>query len=84
MFAVRVVGWALYTPQAPSARDLYASSDVTIIVPTIDADEDAMREAIRSWVLNEPKEIIIVTVQESASFYTGSTGPGYQSFYERS
>jgi hypothetical protein len=63
MFVFRVIGWMLYKPQPPTPYDKYQCSDVTIIVPTIDADEEAMCEAMRSWVLNEPKEILIVTVR---------------------
>jgi hypothetical protein len=62
MFLFRVIGWFCYKPQPPSALDKLKTSDVTIIIPTIDTDEEAMHEAMRSWVLNEPKEIIIVTV----------------------
>lgn len=49
--------------QPPTPYDRYQCKDVTILVPTIDADEEAMCEAMRSWVLNEPREIIIVTVE---------------------
>jgi hypothetical protein len=62
MFLFRVIGWFFYKPQPPSALDKFKTSDVTLIIPTIDTDEEAMHEAMRSWVLNEPKEIIIVTV----------------------
>jgi hypothetical protein len=62
MFFFRVIGFFLYKPQPPSPNDKYKTSDVTVIIPTIDTDEEAMHEAMRSWVLNEPKEILIVTV----------------------
>jgi hypothetical protein len=64
MFGFRVVGYFLYKPQPPLPTDKYKTSDVTLIIPTIDTDEEAMHEAMRSWVLNEPKEILIVTVGE--------------------
>jgi hypothetical protein len=64
MFAFRVIGYFLYKPQPPSFNDKFKTSDVTLIIPTIDTDEEAMHEAMRSWVLNEPKEILIVTVGE--------------------
>lgn len=62
MFLFRVIGWYLYKPQPPSSNDRFSTNDVTLIIPTIDTDEEAMHEAMRSWVLNEPHEILIVTV----------------------
>ena len=64
MFLFRVIGWQLYRPQPPSNADKFKCEDVTLIIPTIDTDEEAMHEAMRSWVLNEPYEILIVTVGE--------------------
>lgn len=65
MFLFRVIGFLLYKPQPPSATDKFSCGDVTLIIPTIDTDEEAMHEAMRSWVLNEPQAIIIVTVGAS-------------------
>lgn len=62
MFLFRVIGFYLYKPQPPSSSDKYSTADCTLIIPTIDTDEEAMHEAMRSWVLNEPQEILIVTV----------------------
>jgi hypothetical protein len=64
MFLIRVLGYLLYKPEPPLPNNRFKSSDVTLIIPTIDTDEEAMHEAMRSWVLNEPFEIIIVTVGE--------------------
>jgi hypothetical protein len=62
MFMFRVIGWFLYKPQPPTPLDKFNTADVTLIIPTIDTDEEAMHEAMRSWVLNEPAEILIITV----------------------
>lgn len=63
MFFFRVVGYLLYSPQPPlKDGNKFRPQDVTLIIPTIDTDEEAMHEAMRSWVLNQPYEIIIVTV----------------------
>lgn len=63
MFLFRVVGYLAYTPQPPLRfGNKFKPQDVTLIIPTIDTDEEAMHEAMRSWVLNQPYEIIIVTV----------------------
>lgn len=64
MFLFRVIGWQMYRPQPPTSMDKFKCEDVTLIIPTIDTDEEAMHEAMRSWVLNEPYEILIVTVGE--------------------
>ena len=61
MWVFRVVGWFLYRVQSPQPDDKFKTTDVSLIVPTIDCDEEALTEAIRSWVLNEPFEILIVT-----------------------
>jgi hypothetical protein len=64
MWIFRVVGWFLYRVQSPKPTDKFKTTDVSLIVPTIDCDEEALTEAIRSWVLNEPFEILIVTTGE--------------------
>ena len=63
MFFFRVIGFLLYAPQPPlKGGNKFRPQDVTLIIPTIDTDEEAMHEAMRIWVLNQPYEIIIVTV----------------------
>ena len=64
MFVFRVIGWFLYKPQPPTAQDKFKTQDVTLVIPTIDTDDEALHEAMRSWMLNEPREILIVTVGE--------------------
>jgi hypothetical protein len=54
----------MYKPQPPTYVNKFKTTDVTLIIPTIDTDEEAMHEAMRSWFLNEPYEIIIVTAGE--------------------
>ena len=56
------VGRCCYRVQAPRADDKWSTSQVSVIVPTIDGDEASLLSAIRTWVLNEPLEIVIVTV----------------------
>jgi hypothetical protein len=63
-FLFRVIGYLLYKPQPPTYENKFKTTDVTLIIPTIDTDEEAMHEAMRSWFLNEPYEIIIVTAGE--------------------
>lgn len=63
-FLFRVLGCLAYRPMPPTYKNKFKTTDVTLIIPTIDTDEEAMHEAMRSWFLNEPYEIIIVTAGE--------------------
>ena len=69
MWIFRVVGWFLYRVQSPRPDDKFKTTDVSLIVPTIDCDEEALTEAIRSWVLNEPFEILIVTTSAFSHYH---------------
>ena len=66
LFALRVVFWLCYRPIRPkknqdgTSANKYKSSDVTIIVPTIDNGEE-FKLAAKYWLLNDPHEVIIVT-----------------------
>lgn len=66
LFLIRVLFWLLYRPIHPkknedgSSANKFKSSDVTIIVPTID-NGDEFYEAAEYWLLNRPKEVIVVT-----------------------
>lgn len=64
-FVVRVLGWACYSPRKPADGDALRPSDVTIVVPTIDFDEASLEDAVRSWVVNEPRHIIFVTIADA-------------------
>lgn len=51
-----------YRPIAvPDIPTYEPSRDVTIIVPTVDADEASFLLAAQSWLANRPREVIIVT-----------------------
>lgn len=45
-------------PVSPS----YNSSDVTIIIPSLDGDNEELRETIRTCLRTDPHEIILVTI----------------------
>ncbi|MCE2996498.1 MAG: glycosyltransferase [Flammeovirgaceae bacterium] len=72
LFGVRVLFWLLYRPIPPkknndgSSANKFKSSDVTIIVPTIDNGEEFL-EAAKYWKINRPHEIIIVTSDKMKS-----------------
>ncbi|KAI1317061.1 hypothetical protein EDD11_009044 [Mortierella claussenii] len=60
-FIIKLLAYFFYRPMMPKANPTYrAEYDVTIIVPTIDAGEE-FKEAAHSWLVNNPKEIIIIT-----------------------
>ncbi|KAF9209075.1 hypothetical protein BGZ49_006484 [Haplosporangium sp. Z 27] len=60
-FIIKLLAYFFYRPMKPKANPTYrAEYDVTIIVPTIDAGEE-FKEAAHSWLVNNPKEIIIIT-----------------------
>ncbi|KAG0231505.1 hypothetical protein BGW42_000211 [Actinomortierella wolfii] len=60
-FLIKLLAWFFYRPMMPKANPTYRPEyDVTIIVPTIDAGEE-FKEAAHSWLVNNPKEIIIIT-----------------------
>lgn len=60
-YSIRLIAAAVYQPiPLPENPTYIASEDVTIIVPTIDAGEE-FKEAANSWLVGNPKEIIIIT-----------------------
>eukprot|EP00474_Spongospora_subterranea_P002358 CRZ02816.1 hypothetical protein [Spongospora subterranea] len=82
LFLFRFVCYLLYKPQIPSSKRLntFSSSDVTIIVPTIDCGPE-FASAAAQWVKNSPAEIIVVTTdacfpQIQAMVYNFDQGSG--------
>ena len=69
LFVIRIIFWLLYRPLYPKRHDdgssanKYKTTDVTIIVPTIDNGEE-FKEAARLWKVNDPYEVIVVTSDE--------------------
>ncbi|GAA5861204.1 hypothetical protein JCM1840_003114 [Sporobolomyces johnsonii] len=60
-FIIRLLAAWAYTPiPVPKHPTYFAHEDVTIVVPTIDSD-DHFLSAMRSWLVGEPFEIIIIT-----------------------
>ncbi|KAK3843274.1 MAG: putative polysaccharide synthase [Linnemannia gamsii] len=60
-FTIKLLAYFFYRPMHPKTNPTYRPEyDVTIIVPTIDAGEE-FKEAAYSWLVNNPKEIIIIT-----------------------
>jgi len=58
---VHIVGWWLYTPASLASSPVFSSSDVTVIVPTVDPAGVSFRECISSVISNDPTLIIIIT-----------------------
>ncbi|KAG0030931.1 hypothetical protein BGZ82_007197 [Podila clonocystis] len=60
-FTIKLFAYFFYRPMKPKENPTYRPEyDVTIVVPTIDAGEE-FKEAAHSWLVNNPKEIIIIT-----------------------
>ena len=63
LFLIRFVCYCRYKAIKPLAakHSTFTSTDCTIIVPTIDPGEE-FRRAAQRWLVNEPYEIIVVTI----------------------
>ncbi|ORY04415.1 polysaccharide synthase [Basidiobolus meristosporus CBS 931.73] len=60
-YVIKLLAYMTYKPRRPLPNPTYhARQDVTIVVPTIDAGEE-FKEAAHSWLMNDPKEILIIT-----------------------
>lgn len=63
-YLIRLAASATYRPvPLPDNPTYVASEDVTIIVPTIDAG-DEFKDAARSWLVGNPKEVLIITEEK--------------------
>jgi cellulose synthase/poly-beta-1,6-N-acetylglucosamine synthase-like glycosyltransferase len=63
-YLIRIAAYLTYRPiPLPENPTYIASEDVTIIVPTIDAGEE-FKDAARSWLKGNPKEILIITEEK--------------------
>ncbi|KAF9067769.1 nucleotide-diphospho-sugar transferase [Rhodocollybia butyracea] len=63
-FCIRLAASFAYRPiPLPQSPTYLADEDVTIIVPTIDAG-DEFKDAARSWLVGNPKEILIITEEK--------------------
>jgi len=63
-FFIRLAAAHTYRPiPVPENPTYVPSDDVTIIVPTIDAGEE-FKEAAHSWLVGNPKEILIITEEK--------------------
>jgi len=77
LYIIRILCWLLYRPIKPkknpdgTSANRYKSSDVTIVIPTIDNGEEFI-EAARQWIKNKPYEIIIVTSNEMKDALTNT------------
>jgi len=63
-YIVKLIAYFLYRPIKPALTPKYRSKDVTILVPTIDNGEET-KAAVRSWLANNPYEIIFITTDQA-------------------
>ena len=58
---VNLIAFCLYKPAAVLHRPTLRSSDVSVIIPTVEGEGEDFLECIRSVYVNKPGKIIIVT-----------------------
>ncbi|KAL3917554.1 MAG: hypothetical protein SGILL_004659 [Bacillariaceae sp.] len=83
-----ISGGAATTKESPTHRrrtaNKFQSTDVSIVVPTIDNGEEFLLAA-KQWIKNEPKEIIIVTskaMQQELSKTVEENFGGHQNLFQ--
>ncbi|KAF2401792.1 hypothetical protein EJ06DRAFT_361093 [Trichodelitschia bisporula] len=54
-----------YKPDQPRDDPRYTAADVTVVIPSLDGDTDALRDTICSVLLNDPLEIKVVTINRN-------------------
>ncbi|QDS70957.1 hypothetical protein FKW77_007167 [Venturia effusa] len=59
---VNCIAYWRYKPVPLSDDPIYTPDDVTVVVPSLDGDNDELRETIRSVLKNEPREVFLVTI----------------------
>jgi cellulose synthase/poly-beta-1,6-N-acetylglucosamine synthase-like glycosyltransferase len=59
---VNCIAYWRYKPVPLSDDPIYTPDDVTVVVPSLDGDNEELRETIRSVLKNEPREVILVTI----------------------
>ena len=61
-FLLNIISYWTFKPIPLPVEPSYASNDVTIIIPSLDGDNEELRETIRTCLRTDPYEIILVTV----------------------
>lgn len=59
---VNCIAYWRYKPVPLSDDPIYTPDNVTVVVPSLDGDNDGLRETIRSVLKNEPREVFLVTI----------------------
>jgi len=62
---VNTIAYWTFRPIPIPDEPLYTPQDVTIIIPTLDGEGEALRETIRTCLANDPFEIILVTLDKN-------------------
>jgi len=66
-YIVNCIAYWTFKPIPIPAEPSYTAQDVTIIIPTIDGDDEKLRSTIESCLRTEPYEIILTTIDASLS-----------------
>jgi len=60
-FLVNCIAFWCYRPVPLSDDPLFTANDVTVVIPSLDGDNDKLRETVRSVLTNSPKRVVLVT-----------------------
>jgi len=59
---VNCIAYWRYKPVPLSDDPIFTPNDVTVVIPSLDGDNDELRETVRSVLKNEPHEVFLVTI----------------------
>ncbi|KIW08942.1 hypothetical protein, variant 1 [Verruconis gallopava] len=59
---VNCIAYWCYKPVPLSDEPRFTPNDVTVVIPSLDGDNDELRETVRSVLTNDPHKVILVTI----------------------
>ena len=62
---VNCIAYWTYKPTPIPDNPVYTSSDVTVVIPTLDGNGAELEETCRSVLRNEPEKLILVTIDQN-------------------
>jgi cellulose synthase/poly-beta-1,6-N-acetylglucosamine synthase-like glycosyltransferase len=59
---INCIAFWCYKPVPLSDEPIFTPNDVTVVIPSLDGDNDELRETVRSVLTNDPHKVILVTI----------------------
>jgi cellulose synthase/poly-beta-1,6-N-acetylglucosamine synthase-like glycosyltransferase len=59
---INCIAFWCYKPVPLSDEPKFTPDDVTVVIPTLDGDNDKLRETVRSVLTNGPHKVILITI----------------------